>query len=223
MTAVDPPDPVDDPGGLSDRRPDETPDNESSKGALRRRFRAFRESVTMDAWGHWNEQILYRIWLIPELLSAQTVHVYYPMVERREVDTRGIIGRCLEEGKRVVLPVVGRPGSGDEVAARMLHVEYETKTPLLPNRWGVLEPAAGAAVAPDTIDVAIVPAIAVDHAGVRLGYGRGYYDRFLASTRARSICPAFEATIVTELPRDPWDVAVDIVVTESRIWRRADL
>ena len=93
--------------------------------------------------------------------------------------------------------------------------------PLTPGPWGIEEPGADAPrVAPEAIDLVVVPCLAVDAAGHRLGYGRGYYDRTLAGLgRAVTTAVAFDFQRIAEVPSEPHDVAVTWVVTDRTTLR----
>ncbi len=96
---------------------------------------------------------------------------------------------------------------------------------LVTSRFGVREPHRESPhLAPETIDLVIVPALAFDERGYRLGYGGGYYDRFLPRLRPDcvTIGLTLDALVVPILPTEPHDIPVQIVVTERRVIRRAD-
>ena len=103
----------------------------------------------------------------------------------------------------------------------------ESFTELVPGAYGILEPSvelrelAEKQVSPAAIDMAIVPGVAFDRSGTRLGHGAGYYDKLLAQLRADSprIALAFECQLFDELPRDAHDVPMNAVVTESALYR----
>lgn len=90
---------------------------------------------------------------------------------------------------------------------------------LIPGRFGVLEPDAGCPVVPlNQLDLVLVPGLAFDLAGRRLGRGKGFYDRLLAQVRGHKSGVAFEAQIVPEVPEEPHDVRVNSILTPT-CWR----
>jgi 5-formyltetrahydrofolate cyclo-ligase len=131
-----------------------------------------------------------------------------------EVDLDGLIRWCWGEGKWVVVPVC-RPENRELTACRIDGFDeletchYGIRAP----KAGLLRPVEGG-----KIDVILVPALAFDRRGYRVGYGGGYYDRFLPEApQAAKIGVAFACQIVEEIPADTYDVTVDRIVTEEGI------
>ena len=88
-------------------------------------------------------------------------------------------------------------------------------SPMVPGPFGILEPAPSLpVVAPADLDVLLVPGLAFDPTGNRLGHGAGYYDRVLAGPRGLTIGVAWSSQVVPEVPTDPWDQPVDALLTE---------
>ena len=133
-----------------------------------------------------------------------------------ELSTTPLIERLHGSGTRVALPriVDGELEAGD----------YRPGDPVTETSFGAFEPVAGAAIDPAAIDVVAVPAVAFDRAGRRVGYGGGFYDRFLPQTRTDTvrIGLAFGVQLMapgTTLPAGHFDRQVDLVVTESEVVR----
>jgi 5-formyltetrahydrofolate cyclo-ligase len=132
-----------------------------------------------------------------------------------ELQTDEFVFHTLEQGKTLLLPRVNRRKRGLDI--------YEVRDPvrdLEVGTWGIREPRPDrcARVDPDIIDFALVPGLAFDARGGRLGYGGGFYDRLLASilsTRTWLVAGAFESQRVERLPLDEHDVPMDVVVTEN--------
>lgn len=137
--------------------------------------------------------------------EASTLLLYYPLKD--EVDVRPLIQEAYQSGKRVLLPVV----KGDDLELRL----YEGEASLSPGAFGIMEPT-GTLFAPKDypdIQLALIPGMAFDRAGHRLGRGKGYYDRLLprlASARLQGICFLFQ--LVEHVPTDAHDIAVHEVV-----------
>ncbi len=132
-----------------------------------------------------------------------------------EVETHSLIRMLLEEGKHVSVPCIDRP-SKIMAASRIKSMEHD----LAPGCFGILEPVQGCLhpVEANTIDVVIVPGAAFATDGFRIGYGGGYYDRFLKNCPAVTIGIAFDMQVVEQVPHDArWDVPLDYIITECRI------
>ena len=118
-----------------------------------------------------------------------------------EPDTDPLFARLAVDGKRLLLPRVEPSGI----------VVADGNCPLVTSKFGVHEPT-GVAVEPGEIDLVIVPGLAFTPAGDRLGYGQGYYDRFLPTVSAPSVGVCFEDQLIDEMPLAPHDVRVGAVV-----------
>jgi len=97
----------------------------------------------------------------------------------------------------------------------MKHVELESFSRLRQNEWGITEPDGDTIVSEEEIDAVVVPALAVDKDGFRLGHGYGYYDEFLATVHVQKICPIFSRCIIEKVLRENHDIPVSLLVTEE--------
>jgi 5-formyltetrahydrofolate cyclo-ligase len=187
-----------------------------AKAALRKRYRNVRAAIPPAAAAARSRLIAERVIALDAWQGARTVALFRSM--QSEVDTAALIEDARARGVTVCLPAVvdGRPELELRVAWRGDEVY-----PLEAGVWGIEEPAATAPVmAPEAIDLVIVPALAVDPRGHRLGYGRGYYDRTLRlTTRAVAVAVVFDFQLIAEIPCEPHDVAVAWVVTDVRTLR----
>lgn len=182
-----------------------------TKDEWRSRFRDYRRTLPPDQYRAKSTLICVRALTLAPVAGASVIHVYWPQTDRREIDTRPLIQALRGRGATVVLPVVT---SYDPAAPTMEHRRYEGPDALSPNRWGVGEPTGTARVAPDALDVVIVPALGADRTGTRLGYGAGYYDTFLRDTDVPRILLTYTECLVPTLPAEAHDVPVTRVVTE---------
>jgi 5-formyltetrahydrofolate cyclo-ligase len=143
--------------------------------------------------------------------DARTVHCYVG-VKANEVPTHRILREALRSGRRLVVPRV----DGD----RLEHHEVRDLSELRPEAFGLLEPDPSAPrVDPREIDLAVVPGLAFDRAGNRLGLGKGYYDRFLGGTPAVKAALLYRRQLVEEVPAGEGDVTVDLLVMETGVER----
>lgn len=143
------------------------------------------------------------------LAPASVVSVYWPI--RHELDSRPLILRAVETGHRVALPVISKLGGVLDFRV------WSQETELVGGPYGTFEPpSTSPVVAPDVV---IMPLLAFDAEGYRLGYGGGYYDRTLRALRGK-ICPplavgvAYAQQEVELVPHGPGDETLDWVVTE---------
>ncbi|RKU24135.1 5-formyltetrahydrofolate cyclo-ligase [Candidatus Poribacteria bacterium] len=139
-----------------------------------------------------------------------TIMLYFSM--RSEVETDGLLERLLHTGKQICAPVV------DTDQHRLIPRRIqESKTALVRHRYGMLEPNLTCPFMPITeLQLIIVPGIAFDRKGYRLGYGKGFYDRFLAEcAHAIPIGLAYQIQVVEDTFPQVWDVPVKHIFTET--------
>ncbi len=164
-----------------------------------------------------------RLVMLPEIRNATNIHCYWPIKARRELDTSFLIKQLHAEKKQVVLPVVKVfPTDAPSPARspdRMIHCLYEGETKMVTNRWGIEEPASEDPFPLESLDAVIVPALGVDVQGNRLGYGKGFYDEFLAQCDCPFICPVYSRCLLDNIPAMSHDIPVDIIVTEHEVHR----
>jgi 5-formyltetrahydrofolate cyclo-ligase len=151
---------------------------------------------------------------LDEVKSARVVMAYVPLAA--EVDVKPLLEKFVKDGKTVVLPALtGEAGRMDAHEVKNLEKD------LAPGRFGLMQPAEGIPIDPRLIDLILVPAVAFDLHGRRLGRGGGYYDRFLAgrATNAFACGVAFDCQVQDVVPVRDHDHPVHMVVTEKRILR----
>jgi 5-formyltetrahydrofolate cyclo-ligase len=176
-----------------------------TKDSLRRYVRAQKRQYTAEQLAAMSEGICSRVLASAEWQEAGTLLLYYPLAD--EVDVRPLIEDAFENGKRVLLPVC----KGDELELRL----YEGAASLTEGAFGIMEPT-GLLFAPEDypgIQLALVPGMAFDSMGHRLGRGKGYYDRLLpklTETRLLGICFPFQ--LLDVVPAEAHDINVQVVV-----------
>jgi 5-formyltetrahydrofolate cyclo-ligase len=179
------------------------------KAELRTRMRSVRKALPAAARAARSAKIWERVIARPEWAEARTVMLFVSMPT--EVDTAPGVRAARAAGKRVAAPRVTERGL--EVRA------WEEAVALVPSgSMRVLEPPESAPlVDPASVDLVIVPALALDGRGARIGYGAGYYDELLPRLpRACRIGIAFDFQLIAEVPETPGDERVDLVVTDER-------
>ena len=143
---------------------------------------------------------------IPEFQSARSVGLYHPLGS--EVRTDAIVQAARAQGKKVSLP---------RTEANMIRFyEHRSDDELVRGRFGVMEPIP--VVPAGAVDLVVVPGIVFDSQGCRIGYGKGFYDRFLAERHASfSIGLAYSFQVVERLPRGRFDRKLGALATDAGI------
>ena len=167
-----------------------------------------------------NEEIIFKSLQIEKNLldleefdKAKTVMFY--ISKGSEVHTRMMIKEAIRREKKVVVPIT-KLDKKELVVSELLDLD-ELKL----GAFDVPEPKNTKLVSADKIDLIIVPGIAFDKMGNRLGYGLGFYDRFLCSLKegATIVALAYDFQVLDEIPNDHHDVPADTIITESQIIR----
>jgi 5-formyltetrahydrofolate cyclo-ligase len=184
-----------------------------AKLELRRQVLAARDAMSPEERVRAAGEIIARIAALPAYDAARTVLL--TLAFRTEWNTTALVRAALLAGKTVAVPRV-------DVATRMLvlHGIADPDLDVAAGHQGIPEPLPHCPViAPGAIDWVLVPGVAFDRAGRRLGYGGGFYDRLLPLlTRAsRRVAGAFDVQIVHRVPAAPHDLCVDTIVTDSRL------
>jgi 5-formyltetrahydrofolate cyclo-ligase len=182
-----------------------------AKVQMRKRARAVRAAMNVGALAERSVRIAERLRALPELERARSLGAFWPIERQKEVDLRALYGRLRDDGKRLAFPRIDEPGAPLDFA-------WVTDPAALEERGrGFAEPPSDAPTTRE-LDVVIVPALAVDARGHRLGYGAGYYDRTLPLLRppALAVAVVYDFQLAPELPDLETDVPVDLVVTEER-------
>ncbi len=184
-----------------------------AKNALRKQIYALRDSLTPEEIAAKSEAVAGQLAKLPFYREAGTIMFFLSF--RSEVDTLGMVRDNLGRGKRVLVPK-SLPEERLLVPSQLL----DLKKDLIMGHYNIPEPGPAALrpVEPEEIDLLIVPGVAFDLSGNRLGYGGGYYDRFFERLRPAVplVALAFELQIVDRVPVEPWDRRMDWIVTEKR-------
>ena len=181
------------------------------KEKLRKRLLEIRQNLDDRKYLEASRQIRDRLNSHSMFQQARTVHCYVSMKEKGEVDTRPLIRKILQDDKRLVVPVT------DFESTKLIHHELNSVEELRTNKWGVPEPRVEQPVDPSQLDLVIVPMVGGDEQRNRIGYGKGFYDRFLSKTDCPTIGLCFEDCIVEEIPVESFDVSLTAIITEKRV------
>ena len=187
--------------------------SKEKKVKLRRLIR--ERSLSLDpAYCRAADQAIYdHLLSLPEYQNASRIFCFVSRPE--EADTHAIILHALTEGKTIAVPRC----EGDGIMHAYAIQDFPGD--LQPGKYGILEPAGGCMrMDPADFDLLLVPCCSCTHDGKRLGFGGGYYDRYLPQTSAVTIALCREKLILPEIPAEPFDQNMDIVLTEAGIFRR---
>ena len=190
----------------------------NTKSALRTELRTRRLALASGPEGELRSRLMQeRLLASPLWRDCRRVAAY--MAVKGEAGTSLLLDEARRTGRALFLPRCRRQGEKGWPGG-MDFLLCEAGTPLMPSRFGIPEPPPDAPAlspaelaAPDTL--LIVPALAFDREGFRLGYGGGYYDRVLARAACPSVGLAFHSLLLPQLPREPWDKSVRAVCTEE--------
>lgn len=183
------------------------------KKELRRYLHKVRDNLSSDQVIELSESIHQNISRLDAFREARTVHIYLSIARQNEVDTIPITRELLENDRKVVVPVT----LFEDHSLR--HVLLERLDNLVVNKWHVPEPPEphNDSISLADLDLVLVPMLGGDLHGNRLGYGKGYYDRFLKQVRCPKVGLLFECCLVDEVPTENHDVTLDYIVTDRRV------
>ena len=148
-----------------------------------------------------------------QIWDYQYYHIFLPIANKLEINTFLIVDYLWSINKEIVVPKV----KNDKL---LEHIKYEKDTELISNKWGIPEPNKGTVIDEELIDVVFIPLLAFDKQGHRVGYGKGYYDRFLSTCRKETVkigLSHFEPVREITDP-GPEDIRLDYCITPSRVY-----
>jgi len=183
------------------------------KERIRRELSQKRLLLCKDELSKRSSRIESNLLKLPELSKAKTLLFYYPI--KGEPNLLNLAQKLIAEGRVVAFPKV----EGKE----LLPLRVNSLKELYPGKFSIPEPPLEPSRLLKELDLVLVPGIAFDRYGFRVGYGGGYYDRFLEKFEVKTkigVCFSFQ--LLPELPREPFDQPVDLVVTEKETVRRRE-
>ena len=179
------------------------------KDELRVKMREMRRDLSADEVKEKSAAIARSLLNISAVKDAETVCVYISAF--KEPDTRGIIDALLSAGKRVAVPVTDE----ENVTLSLSYIDKASE--LVRGAYGIYEPAVIRPASETDMDVIVTPGLAFDKRGNRMGFGKGYYDRLFEKTDALRIALCYDFQLFDEIPAEPHDAPMDIIVTEKRV------
>lgn len=170
-----------------------------NKSTLRKKHLDQRLALSDEQYDQLNSQLVDRLFETIDLSEVKYLHIFLPITKFKEVDTWQIINRLKKDFSHIKLVIPKVAGNNLE------HYQFESKDQLLEDKWGIPEPTRGTFVSPNQIDLVLVPLVVADQLGNRIGYGKGYYDKFLSQCNANtqkiglSLLPLLEEKIDSEV------------------------
>lgn len=181
-------------------------ENNPEKTSLRRLLLEKRDGTSFDLMKIASKSIQKKLKKIESFRNAQKIGAYYPTGS--EILTQDIMQEALSNGKEIFLPKV----IGKEMEFRKI-IDFSN---LERGSFDIMEPRDECLVN-NNLDIILVPTVGISPSGVRLGYGHGYYDRFLARNKIKTISLTLEKQIIKNIPRSDHDIIIDWIVTEDRV------
>jgi 5-formyltetrahydrofolate cyclo-ligase len=180
-----------------------------AKAELRKRLRALRNTTPASALAKRSERIVLALAALEPIAKASRVALFWPIEARHEVDLRALDESLRARGVEIAYPSIEPSG---EMTFRNATVAELAEDPL------GFRCAPASAPEPSALDAIVIPALALDGSGNRLGYGAGFYDRALPRfAPTKKIGVVYDFQLLVEVPVSPTDVAMDYVVTDARI------
>ena len=181
-------------------------EDSTDKKSLRSLLLEKRDNTSFDFMKIASGKIQKRLKKINAFRDAQKIGLYYPIGS--EILTQDIIQELLSNGKDVFLPKV--------IGKKMEFRKISNFSSLEKGSFDIMEPKDDCQV-DNVLEVVIVPTVGISPSGVRLGYGHGFYDRFLAEHKVTTISLTLEKQIVKNIPKSEHDIIINWIITEDRI------
>lgn len=186
------------------------------KKKLRKEILDKRNSMDLNIKRELDNCIFNRFYESSHYKNANKIFIYVSYSS--EIDTKKIINKILEEGKRIFVPRT------ENKTKSMDAIEITSLDDLEESRYGILEPSIDKeSINPNELDLIVVPGVAFDCCGGRIGYGAGYYDRYFKKineknlVRVKKIALAYEMQILNRIPMNEFDMTIDYIMSENQV------
>lgn len=181
-----------------------------SKTTLRKLVLEKRDAVAVDTRKKWDEEVIKRIIHSEFYINSSSIFTFVSFGS--EVNTHQIINLALNDNKIIYVPKIKSKEKGIEI------FRINSLSDLKPGYFGILEPSENCSAADSSdIDLILMPGVAFDRQGGRLGYGAGFYDRFLTKMNKKitKIALAYQLQVVDSVPMESSDVRIDGIITNE--------
>lgn len=187
------------------------------KADLRRAALARRRALPEAEVAQRSAALWQQLWAGFPVPEWQWLHLFLPIPQQHEPDTWLLIQQlwAQQPSLQLAVPVVQPDGH------TLRHFHLTPETTLVTNRWGIPEPVGAAEVSPGRLDAVLIPLLTFDETGHRVGYGKGFYDRFLAECRPEALRIGVSLEPPVARITDAWagDVRLHACLTPERVWR----
>lgn len=183
------------------------------KNAIRKKYKALRSSLTPERKNELDCEVCRRFTALASFRFAETILFYAPL--ENEIDIMPAAELALAQGKRIAFP---RCNTENNTMTYHCVTDFSQ---LSVDSFGIREPSPDAPLFDPRKNkkgcLCVVPALVYDKQGYRLGYGRGYYDRFLIDFTGTTVGPIYRSFIIDRVPRGRYDASVDVLITEKGV------
>ena len=186
---------------------------EGEKLRLRQELIAQRSQLPKTLKTQWDQAIRNHVLALPQYREARSIMLF--LSKNDEIHTWPLLAQAWADGKTSAVPkVLGR-------SQGMIAAWITSKEQLVPGPMGIMEPKEVQKASESHLDLIIVPGLAFDRRGHRLGYGAGYYDRFLPAATGSTVGVIYSC-FVRDLPVESWDYRVQLVITEKGVLKKGN-
>lgn len=173
-------------------------------------MRRLRREMTAAEVSEKSEKIQRRLFTFDGYLAAKTIMLYVSAF--KEPSTAEIIADAFSRGKKVVVPV-------SNTQTETITPSYiESPDDLIKGAYGILEPVKIRRADISDIDFILIPGLAFDKSGNRMGFGKGYYDKLLRNSRAQKTALCYEFQLLDKIPSEMHDIKMNTIITEDKIY-----
>jgi 5-formyltetrahydrofolate cyclo-ligase len=185
--------------------------NNFDKKAFRNIYLTKRLKLSKKFTGQTSKKIAEKLLSLKEIAKSSTFSLYLPI--NNEIETNLIIDTLILKDARILVPAYFS-GIKSYVLSRFVSWQDLEEGP-----FKIFQPTEIKSVDPSLVEIAIMPGLAFSHKGVRLGYGKGVFDKLFAKSKALKIGLAYDFQIIDKIPKEEHDLIMDLVVTEKRVVR----